>query len=132
MIAEWYTTLKLVHVGSVCISGGLFVLRGSWMLADSPQLQRRWVKILPHVVDTILLASAIGLVIILHQYPFVQGWLTAKVIALVAYILLGSIALKHGRSKRVRHLALVAALLTFGYIVTVALAHSPFGLAALF
>lgn len=131
MMVEWYATLKAVHVGSVCLSGGLFVLRGGWMLADSQQLQRRWVKIVPHVVDTVLLASAIGLVVILQQYPFVQGWLTAKVVALMAYIVLGSIALKRGRNKQVRTLALIAALLIFGYIVTVALSHNTLGAIAL-
>ena len=128
MIAQWYFALKLVHVGCVCISGALFVWRGGLMLAESPRLHRRWLRILPHVVDTMLLASAIGLVLMLHQYPFVHGWLTAKVLALVAYIVIGSVALKRGRTKRVRSVAFVVALLMFGYIVTVALAHDPRGL----
>lgn len=127
MLAQYYLLLKTIHVGSVCASGALFVLRSGWMLAESQQLQRRWVKILPHVVDTVLLASAIALTMIIHQYPFVQSWLTAKVLALVAYIVLGSIGLKYGRSKRVRITACCAALAVFGYIVTVALAHNPRG-----
>ncbi|HWU67786.1 MAG TPA: SirB2 family protein [Stenotrophobium sp.] len=124
---EWYPVLKIIHVGSVCLSLGLFMLRGGWMLADSPRLRQRWVKILPHVVDTTLLASAIGLVLMLRQYPFVQGWLTAKVLALVVYIVLGSIGLKYGRSKPVRMGACIAALAVFGYIVSVALTHDPLG-----
>lgn len=124
---EWYSTLKMIHVSSVCLSLGLFVLRGGWMIADSPRLQQRWVKVLPHLVDTTLLLSATGLVLILQQYPFVQSWLTAKVLALVVYIVLGSIGLKYGRSKPIRIVACVAAVAVFGYIVSVALTHNPLG-----
>ncbi|MGH8505428.1 MAG: SirB2 family protein [Stenotrophobium sp.] len=129
---EWYPVLKIIHVSSVCLSLGLFMLRGGWMLADSPRLQQRWVKVLPHVVDTTLLASAVGLVVMLRQYPFVQSWLTAKVLALVAYIVLGSIGLKYGRSKSVRACACIAAIAVFGYIVSVALTHNPLGFIAFY
>src|SRR5699024_2919506 len=94
---------------------------------DSDWLHWRPVRIAPHVIDTILLASAIGLVLLLHQYPFVQGWLTAKVVALVVYIGLGTVALKRGRSKQLRLATWIAALLVFGYIVSVAIAHTPYG-----
>ena len=90
------------------------------MLAGSPLLQRRFVRIAPHVVDTLLLLSAIWLAWALGQAPFVQGWLTAKVLGLFAYILLGGLALRPGRSKAVRSTAFVAALVTAGYIVSVA------------
>ncbi len=105
----------------------LFVLRGLWMLTDSPQPRRRWVRIVPHVIDAVLLASAIGLVLILHQYPFVHGWLTAKVLGLTIYIILGSIALKRGPTKPIRAAAWIAALATFGYIASVAVTHAPPG-----
>lgn len=131
MMLEWYTALKTIHVSSASLSLGLFVLRSGWMLADSPRLGRRWVRVLPHVVDTVLLASAIGLVVLLQQFPFVQDWLTAKLLALIAYIVLGSIGLKYGRTKRVRAGACLAAVAVFGYIVTVALAHDPLGALAL-
>ena len=122
-----YLILKHLHLTAVVLSFALFALRGLWMLADSPQLQRRWVRIVPHLIDTVLLASAIGLTLILQQYPFVNGWLTAKVLALIAYIILGSIALKRGLTKAIRALAWVAALATFGYIISVALTHDPRG-----
>lgn len=127
MLAQYFVALLYIHVGSVCISGGFFTLRAGWMLADSGYLQRRWVKVLPHVVDSALLASAVGLAMILHQYPFVQAWLTAKVLALVAYIGLGTVGLKRGRTKRIRVCSCVAALAVFAYIITVALAHDPRG-----
>ncbi len=122
-----YTALKHLHVATVALSFGLFVLRGIWMLVDSPRLQRRWVRILPHLIDTVLLASAIGLATILRQYPFVHGWLTAKLAGLILYIILGSIALKRGPTKSIRTVAWIAAMAVFGYIVSAAITHSPLG-----
>jgi uncharacterized membrane protein SirB2 len=116
-----YLALKHLHITFAALSGSFFLLRGLWMLLDSPMLQRRWVRVVPHVVDTLLLASALALVFWSGQYPFVQNWLTAKVLALLAYIVLGTIALKRGRTKGVRTFALLAALATFAYIVAVAL-----------
>ena len=122
-----YPALKHLHLTAVALSFSLFMLRGLWMLADSPRLQQRWVRIVPHVMDTVLLASAIGLTLTLHQYPFVQSWLTAKLLGLVVYIILGSIALRYGPNKPLRATAWLAALLVFGYIVSVALTHAPKG-----
>ena len=122
-----YFALKSLHLGAVIASFCLFALRGIWMLADSPWLNRRWVRILPHIVDTVLLASALALAWSIAQYPFVDSWLTAKVLALVAYIVLGSLALKRGRSRAARIASFVAALSVFAYIVSVALTRSPAG-----
>jgi len=90
---------------------------------------RRWVRVLPHVVDTVLLASAIALAVTIGQYPLVNGWLTAKAFGLIAYIVLGTIALKRGRTLGIRITALCGALLVFSYVVTVAITKSvvPFG-----
>jgi uncharacterized membrane protein SirB2 len=115
-----YETLRAAHVAAVVISIGLFALRGAWMLADSPLLTTRVVRILPHVVDTVLLAAGVGLAVLSHQYPFVQPWLTAKIVGLVLYIVLGTIALKRGRSRGVRILALAAALAVVAWIVATA------------
>jgi uncharacterized membrane protein SirB2 len=116
-----YATVKAIHVGAVATTYALFVLRGMWMIRGSSRLQDRWVKIVPHAVDTVLLASAIALAVMARQYPFVSAWLTAKVVALVLYIGLGTIALKRGRSKRTRVAAWIAAQLVLLYIVSVAL-----------
>jgi uncharacterized membrane protein SirB2 len=122
-----YLALKHFHVACVVLSGCGFVLRGLWMIADSPKLARPWVRVAPHIVDTALLASAIALSLLSQQYPLAQAWLTAKIVALAAYIGIGSIALRRGRNRRVRVLAWCAALLIFGYIVSVALARDPRG-----
>jgi len=87
-------------------------------------LARRWVRVLPHAVDTALLASAIALALRSAQYPLVHDWLTAKVVGLIAYIVLGTIALKRGRTRRVRIAALWGALLVLVYIVAVATTKS--------
>lgn len=123
-----YLALKWIHVTCVSLSLTGFVVRGAWMMRGSTLLNRRWVRVAPHVVDTLLLASAIALALLSHQYPGVHGWLTAKVTGLLVYIILGSIALRRGRSRRVRIGFWVAALATFGYIVAVALTRNPFPL----
>ena len=116
-----YLAIKHLHITFAALSGSLFLLRGFWMLRESPRLQQRWVRIVPHIVDTLLLASAGVMVVWSGQYPLVQGWLSAKVVALIAYIVLGTIALKRGKTRPVRIGALIAAALVFGYIVKVAL-----------
>jgi len=121
-----YLDLKYVHVGAVVASFSLFFLRGLWMLRTPHKLQARWVRVVPHVVDTVLLASAVALAVISGQYPFEQPWLTAKVLGLVAYILLGTVALRRGRTRRQRVVAWLLALAVFGYIVAVARARVPF------
>jgi uncharacterized membrane protein SirB2 len=117
--------LKQLHLATIAVTLTLFLLRGAWMMADSPRLQARWVRIVPHVNDTLLLASGIGLAVLIEQYPLVHGWLTAKLFALVAYIVLGTVALKRGKTKARRIAAWFAALLVFGYMVAVAVAHDP-------
>lgn len=117
--------LKLLHLTCALLSLGLFTLRGCWMLLDSPLRQARWTRIVPHVVDTVFLASGIALALRIGQYPFAQPWLTAKVLGLVAYIILGSIALKRRPTRAIRAAAFVAALLVFAYIIGVARARHP-------
>jgi uncharacterized membrane protein SirB2 len=115
-----YLGIKHLHMGCAALSIALFLLRGAWMLQGSAMLQQRWVRVLPHLVDTLLLGSAITLAAISHQYPFAQPWLGAKVVALLIYIVLGTIALKRGRTLQIRAIAFGAAVATFAYIVMVA------------
>ncbi|MGB5587702.1 MAG: SirB2 family protein [Gammaproteobacteria bacterium] len=120
-----YPALKHLHVTCAALSLGLFLLRGWWMVRFPARLQRRWVRVLPHVIDTVLLASAIALMFVIRQWPFYQDWLTAKVIGLVVYIALGTIALKRGRTMQVRVLAFIAAVAVFLWIVATARLHTP-------
>lgn len=120
-----YTTLKTLHLTTIAISLGLFALRGLWMIAESPRLQARWARIVPHLNDTVLLVSGISLAYTLRLSPLEHGWLAAKIVALLAYIMLGTIALKRGKTRGQRVAAWIAALLVFGYMVAVAVAHNP-------
>jgi uncharacterized membrane protein SirB2 len=129
-VIEHYHALRAVHIGCAVLTIALFFARGLLMIAGSPLLQRRVTKILPVLVDTTLLASAIALTMAIHQYPGTTPWLTAKVVLLVAYIVLGSIALTYGRTRRIRIAAFVAALATVALLVTVARAHHPLGVFA--
>ncbi len=120
-----YLGLKHLHVTCAALSLGLFLLRGWWMVSKPARLQQRWVRIVPHVIDTVLLASAIALMFIIRQWPFYQDWLTAKVIGLVIYIVLGTIALKRGRTLRVRLVAFFSAVAVFLWIAATARMHAP-------
>jgi uncharacterized membrane protein SirB2 len=122
-----YVLVKTLHVACVVLSLTGFAARGALMLAESPWLNARWVRVAPHIVDTVLLLSAAWLSWFLQQYPFAHGWLTAKIVGLLAYIGLGMVALRRGRSKRVRTVFLVLALVAAGYVVSVALTRDPAG-----
>jgi len=126
-----YALLKVTHVSSIMVSGFGFLLRGWWMVRRSPLLQQRWVRVVPHVVDTVLLASALGLVIATRQYPWTHGWVLAKILALLVYIGLGMVALRRGRTPAIRIASALGAVLTFGYIVSVALTRDPLGVLGL-
>jgi uncharacterized membrane protein SirB2 len=119
--ADAYRAVSVLHIGCAALSIAGFALRGAWMLVDSPLLQNRFVRVAPHVVDTVLLASAAWLAWYLGQIPFVHAWITAKLLALVLYVVLGMFALRRGRTKAQRAAAFVAALATAAYIVAVAL-----------
>ena len=120
-----YTALKHLHLSFVGLTIVLFLFRAALMLWWPKGLNWRWLRVTPHVVDTLLLLSAIGLMLVIQQYPFTHSWLTAKLIALLAYIGFGALALKRGRTRRTRIQALFLALMSLGYLVAVARTHSP-------
>ncbi|MEW6330652.1 MAG: SirB2 family protein [Pseudomonadota bacterium] len=120
-LESMWSLLKHVHVTCVALSGAGFFIRGIWMMRESPRLREKWVRVLPHVIDTTLLVSALLLAWMIQQYPFVHGWLTAKVVALIAYIVVGAVGLKYGKTRKIRVTAWLAALAIFLYIVLVAL-----------
>jgi len=129
-MSELYLPLRHIHITCAILTITLFVLRGGLMLADSPWQRNVVLRYLPHAVDTVLVSTALILTTVIHQFPFATGWLTAKLLLLVAYIVLGSIALKRGRTRRIRIAAFVVALATVGFLVTVARAHHPLGMFA--
>lgn len=122
-----YFAIKHLHVTCVVLSAAGFLLRGLWMITGSPLLRHRLSRVLPHIVDSLLLLSAITLAVMIQQYPFAAGWVTAKVAGLLAYILLGTIALKRGRTRGIRITAFAGALLVYAWIVSVALTKDVAG-----
>lgn len=125
-----YLLVKHIHVSAVVLSGTGFLLRGVLMLRRSPWLQQYWVRRVPHGVDTVLLVSALTLAAMSGQYPFVLGWLTAKVGFLIAHILFGAVALYRGRTMGGRVACLLASIACFANIVAIALSRDPRGLLA--
>ncbi len=112
-----YSLLYHIHIGCALLSISGFLLRGWWRFTKPSRLNRPLVKVLPHIIDTVLLASAVMLALQLHQYPLTHAWLTAKVLALLAYIALGTIALKRGRTDFSRACAFIGSLLLLVYMV---------------
>ena len=119
---EYYGLVKHIHLTAAGLSFLGFLLRGYWMLTGSGLLRKKPVKVLPHVVDTVLLVAAIYLVVASHQYPFVVNWITAKVLLLVVYIVAGTIALKRGRTKRKRVIAFLISVVSICAIFAIAMA----------
>jgi uncharacterized membrane protein SirB2 len=122
-----YAGVRAAHVAFVAVSIALFLLRMGWRERAPAHLARRWVRVVPHVVDTALLLSGAWLAWQLGAAG-VRGWLPAKLVGLVIYIILGSVALRRGRSRQVRLTAAGAAIVTFAYIASVAVGKSPWSL----
>jgi uncharacterized membrane protein SirB2 len=122
---EHYLAIRHLHITFVVLSGAFFLLRGVLMLRDSAWLQHKVCKIAPHIIDTGLLGAAIYLAVVAQLNPAHTPWLAAKIIALVLYIILGTIALKSGKTRSIRISAFIAALAAFAYIVAVAISKNP-------
>lgn len=122
-----YPDIKLLHITCVVLSGSLYSLRGLLMLRGSSTANHPALRYCSYAIDSTLLAAAVILAQMLHQYPFVDGWLTVKVVLLIVYILLGIRSLRSGRTLRRRTLFFAAALLVYGFIISVAITRNPFG-----
>lgn len=120
-----YVMAKHLHLTAVALSILLFIMRFIWVQMDANALQRKWIKIVPHIIDTVLLASAVWLCVILSQYPFAQTWLTFKVIGVIAYIVLGLIALKKAKTAPVRWVTFLLALGVLAATAKVAVTKQP-------
>ena len=120
-----YLVLKAVHTVAAVATISGFVLRGWWMMTESQLLQHRLTRTLPHVNDALLFLAGIGMLWVLHLNPFTQTWLLAKFAGLVVYILLGTIALKRGRTREIRTIAFIASIAVFAWVTGIALAKSP-------
>ncbi len=130
-LSQNYQALRYLHIGCALLSVSLFIVRGVLMLRVATWHDQRVWRWLPHVIDTVLLASAIALTMTIQQYPFVQTWLTVKICLLLVYIVLGSFALRRGRTRRIRICALIGAVLVVLFLFSVARTHDPLGVFAM-
>lgn len=119
---EYYSLVKHLHMSAASLSLVGFLLRGYWMFKDSHLLQAKLSKILPHIIDTLLLLAAIYLVVLLKISPLEVNWISAKIVLLIAYIVTGTIALKRGKTKKTRVIA---------FIISLAIILSIFAIAAI-
>jgi uncharacterized membrane protein SirB2 len=120
-----YALLKTVHVTCVVLSGAGFLVRGALALSGAAPMQRRWVRVVPHLVDTLLLASALAMLATAGLWPSRHPWLAAKIALLIVYVLLGMLAFGRARTRLGQRVAYAGALLVFAWIVGVALTRSP-------
>jgi uncharacterized membrane protein SirB2 len=125
-MGDYFLPLRAIHMTCAGLSIAGFVLRWFWMLTDSRLLDARPVKTLPHIVDTLLLASALALVAIIG-FGANAAWIGAKIAGLVVYVMLGTLALKRGRTKGARAVYGVLAIIVFAFIASVARTHDPLG-----
>lgn len=127
LIASWYFPILWLHIACAAASGGLFGIRGGVRMWSGKASDHRLLRSSSRSIDGLLLLSGAALMLVLHEYPFVQAWLTVVVLLLVLYIVLGSIALRHGRTVRVRGAAFAAAALVYLFIISVAITQSSWG-----
>lgn len=120
-----YLFIKNIHTLLALLTISGFVLRGYWMMTNSGRLQQRMTRVAPHILDTVFLGSGIMMLVLLSLNPLSQSWLLAKFAGLIAYILLGAVAIRRGSTRKVRLLSFVGALSAFTYVVGVALSKSP-------
>jgi len=121
-----YTGIKHSHLLFISLSFIFFFIRGSGMILNTDWYKKQWLNLTTYIIDSLLLVTGIVLAILSQQYPFIYGWLTVKLIAVILYILLGSIALSYGKTKTIRTLSWFTALIIFGYIIMVAIKKDYF------
>jgi len=126
-----YSALRLLHIGCAILSGGLFAVRGVGALQGARWVMARGVRVGSYAIDTLLLGAGIALAVRSHQYPVAAPWLTTKLVLVIAYVVLGSLALKRARTVRRRAFSLAAALAVLLFIVSVAMTRRPLGLFSL-
>ena len=126
-LAHHYSIIVRLHVGCVIASGSLFTARGTMRLLSLPQANHAALRIVSYGIDSELLGAAVLLMLILHQYPIANNWLTVKFLLVFVYIGLGVIVLRQAQTEWGRRVAFAAALLTFGFIVGIALTRQPAG-----
>jgi uncharacterized membrane protein SirB2 len=124
---EFYPQIRMIHITCVVLSGALFFVRGVGVLTGAHWPMRLPIRLASYSIDTVLLTAALMLVAMLPGVVFANGWLTTKLVLLVVYIVLGSLALKRARTPRARWICFIAAAATYLFMVSIARTHDPMG-----
>lgn len=119
--------IRTLHIACVAASGALFLLRGLPLVVGRKPFDHRWLRRLSYAIDTVLLTAALALMALLQAWPGQQRWLTVKVLLVLAYIALGSLALRRGKGAGFRKACFLAAVAVFVFIVGIARRHDPWG-----
>ena len=120
-----WSVVKQLHVAFASLTAASFAVRGYWMLTRSPRLEARATRWLPHAIDTLLFLTGLVMAVGLSVSPLVHPWFAAKLTAIVAYVLVGHVALKRGRTYRHRAVAFALSLALLAYVLAVALTRDP-------
>ena len=125
---EFYPQIKAVHIACVLLSGALFALRGLLVQVGRAGAAH-WapLRYLSYTIDTTLLTAALMLLTLLPGTYFANGWLTVKLVLVVGYVVLGSLALRRARTPGARRIFLAAALAVYVFILGIACMHHPLG-----
>lgn len=126
-LIQHYGDLRALHLLAVGLSGGLFALRAVAVLAGACWPLARPARVASWVIDSTLLTAGALLWAALQIHPVHQPWLGTKLVLLLVYIGLGTMALRRARSTGARLGWTFAALACFGFMVSVAQTHHPFG-----
>jgi uncharacterized membrane protein SirB2 len=121
---ESYVPLLIAHLSLAVASPLLFSVR-AWRSIRGLDPAHGWLRVTPHVIDSLLLAAGIGLALLIRQYPFVDAWLTAKLVALLGYVVAGHVAVRRARTRRGKLTAWLIGVALIFYIYAVALSHDP-------
>jgi uncharacterized membrane protein SirB2 len=119
-----FVLLKYIHITCATLTISLYCLRGIWMMRESTLFNHRWSRRIPPIIDSTLLLTGIYMTTQIQQYPFTDNWLTAKILALLAYIIIGIVGFR-ARTKKMRTTAWLIAIMIFVYIALVARTHNP-------
>ena len=125
-----YQIIKFIHISCVVLSVSGFFMRGLWLLQQSPRLQNVWVRRLPHWIDAVLFSSGILMAWQAGFFVAEINWLSIKLLLVLAYILLGMAALHWFKRRLFKMLSWLLALVVAGFIISIALSKSPYGLFA--
>ena len=127
-----FLLLKYIHILSVAASFALFFIRGIWLMQSYPPAQERWVKILPHVVDGLLVASALGMLAMVPATADYKAWMTIKLVLIGVYVFLVVFVIRLARARWQRFAAWLLALLVFLFVTSIAVLRNPMGIVSLF